>query len=183
LAAQIRAHGGTSRSVGVLKRYLYAYGPSTPQLFAQWLSASPRWSTELFDSLRDELEEIEVEGVRAWVAKEDTTFPTDPARGVRLLPYFDAYAYPVGNPRARLYPNSAERSERGNYQTLLVDGVIAGRWQQSRSARQLDMTAEPFQALTPPQHHELEAQVQRLGAFLDSEARLIIGPVTVGSHA
>src|SRR5579871_1822089 len=31
----------------LLKSYLYAYGPATPQHFAQWLSAPRSWATEL----------------------------------------------------------------------------------------------------------------------------------------
>jgi hypothetical protein len=45
-----------------------------------------------------------------------------------LLPYFDGYAYRVGNqPPELLYPGPAgERVLRGNFQVLMVDGVVAG---------------------------------------------------------
>ena len=59
--------------------------------------------------------------------------------GVRLLPYFDAYV--VGcQPRELLFPGrAAERAlaggQAGNYQVLLIDGVVAGVWHQRRSGR------------------------------------------------
>ena len=39
----------TGRSTDLLRRYLAAYGPATPQHFARWLNAAPTWATALFD--------------------------------------------------------------------------------------------------------------------------------------
>src|SRR5258705_359400 len=91
---------------GLVRRYLHAYGPATPQQFAQWLSAPRRWATELFDSLAGELEQVEVDGNLAWACAGDTAAPPTPPHGVRLLPYFDAFT--VGcHPRERLFPGPA----------------------------------------------------------------------------
>ena len=60
---------------------------------------------EAFETLGDELEAVEVDGERAWVAAGDTAVPSRPAEGVRLLPYFDAYVV-AGQPRARLFPGA-----------------------------------------------------------------------------
>ena len=88
-----------------MRRYLHAYGPATPQRLAQWLAAPRRWATQLFDSLSDQLEQVEVDGTIASVIAGDTTFDAPP-RGVRLLPYFDAYI--VGcRSRQLLFPGRA----------------------------------------------------------------------------
>ena len=177
------AEGPTSLAK-VVKGYLHAYGPATPQQFAHWLDAPRTWAAALFDSLAGELEQVEVDGTRAWVAAGDTTAPPTPPRGVRLLPYFDAYAYVVGNqPRELLYPGRAAERASGNFQVLVVDGVVAGVWQQRRSGRKLDVTVEPLDPLTPSQRRELDEQVERVGAILEAAPRLAIGTVTVGSHA
>jgi hypothetical protein len=174
----------TTAIAQVLKRYLYAYGPSTPQRFAQWLSVPPRWASELFDSLSSELEQVEVEGAAAWVEAGDRAMPSRPPEGVRLLPYFDAYAYAVGNERELLYPGSAaERVSRGGYQTLIVDGVVGGLWHQRRAGRYLDITVEAFDSLTAKQLRELDEQAGRVGEFVGADPRLILGPVTAGAHA
>ena len=53
--------------------------------------------------------------------------PARPHRGIRLLPYFDAYVV-AGQPRKRLYPGAAAAraltpaGQAGNYPVLLVDG-------------------------------------------------------------
>ena len=53
----------------LLARYLYAYGPATPQHFARWLSIPPGRSVELFDELIGELEPVELAGQQAWVLR------------------------------------------------------------------------------------------------------------------
>jgi Winged helix DNA-binding domain len=169
----------------VVRSYLHAYGPATPQRFAHWLSAPVRWASDLFESLTGELQRVEVEGASAWVTAGDTEVPSAPPRGVRLLPYFDGYAYRVGNqPPELLYPGrAAERVLPGNFQVLLVDGVVAGLWHQRRSGRRIDITVEPLVQLTAAQRDELDHQGERVGEILEATPRLTIGLVTVGGHA
>jgi len=172
----------------VVKRYLHAYGPATPQHFAQWLGAPRRWATELFDSLSSELQQVEVDGTLVWLAAGDTTVPGTTPQCVRLLPYFDAYT--VGcQPRKLLFPGrAAERAltpsgQAGNFPVLLIDGTVAGVWHQRRSGRKLDITVEPFDRLTATQRRELDDQVERIGEFLGGKPQLTIGTVTAGGHA
>ena len=73
------------------RRFLLAYGPARPSDFLEWFGAGRLTAADgraLFESL--ELEDVEVEGRRAYVLAGDTTFP--PAeRSVRLLPEYDVY--------------------------------------------------------------------------------------------
>jgi winged helix DNA-binding protein len=165
----------------VLARYLHVFGPSTPARFANWLSAPPAWAREVFDAA--ELEEVEVDGEVAWVSKGDTEVPPEPPRGLRLLPYFDTYAYSVGNDRARLNPGVAARRAAGNFQVLLVDGVVGGLWHQRRSGKRMAITVEPFGTLSKARLRELDEQVARVGTILEATPTLTIGEVTVGGHA
>lgn len=92
----------------LVRHYLRAYGPACPRHFAKWAAAPGAWSDRLFASLASsgEIERVDFEGEPAWVAAGDTDFPEDPARvlrGVRLLPYFDAYGI-AAQPRERLFP-------------------------------------------------------------------------------
>ena len=142
----------------------------------------------MFDSLAGELQHVEVEGTLAWQAIVDSTAPLTAPHGVRLLPYFDAYA--VGcHPRELLFPGRAAAraltpsGQAGNFPVLLSDGVVAGIWHQRRSGRKLDIIVEPFTRLTATQRRELDAQVERIGEFLEGTPQLTIGSVTVGGHA
>jgi hypothetical protein len=174
----------------LVRRYLHSYGPATPQHFATWLAAPRSWAIELFTTLAGEgaIEEVAFEGGPAWVAAGDTGFPDAPARGVRLLPYFDAYAI-ASQPRELLFPGAAyERAlaggQAGNYPVVLVDGTVAGVWHQRRSGRRIAVTVEPIgKTLGAARRRELEEQVERVGEVLEGRAELTVGKVTVGAHA
>jgi winged helix DNA-binding protein len=165
----------------LLRHYLHAFGPSTPDRFANWLAAPAAWARQVFADTP--LDEVDVEGEHAWVVEGDTEAPESPPRGLRLLPYFDAYAYSVGNDKARLYPGVAARRAAGNFQVLLVDGVVGGLWHQRRSGRRVTITVEPFGSLTTRRRRELDEQVERVGAILEATPEVTIGEVTVGGHA
>jgi hypothetical protein len=170
----------------VLRRYLHAYGPASPEHVARWLGASPAWAKQAFRLADDELERVQVEGDELWQLAGD-----DPAPAldgvVRLLPYFDAYA--VGShPRERVFPGRAferalARTQAGNLPVLVVDGVVAGIWHQRRSGAKVALTVEPFRSLTAAERRGLDAQVERIGAIQEAAATLTIGTVAAGPHA
>ena len=171
----------------LVRRYLHAYGPATAPQFARWLAAPRAWASELFDSLAPQLDRVDLDGSPAWLVRGDTEVPKEPADGVRLLPYFDAYA--VGSqPRellfaGRAYERALAGGQAGNYPVLLVDGTVAGVWHQKRSGRRVLVTVEPIGRLTAKVRRRLDAQVARIGEFVDARAELVVGTVTVGPHA
>jgi hypothetical protein len=182
-----RPADGRTALAWLVRRYLHAYGPATAQQFAQWVGGPRRWAAELFESLAGGLEDVEVEGRVASVVAGDTGAPPAAPRGVRLLPYFDAYT--VGcHPREMVFPGrAAERAlaggQAGNYPVLLVDGVVAGVWHARRSGKKVEITVEPFGSLAAGQHGELQRQVERAGEIVEGRATLTIGPVRAGPHA
>jgi len=167
-------------------RYLHAYGPATPDHFARWLAIPARRSAEVFQELAGDLEAVEVEGDRGWVNAGDHESPRA-HRGLRLLPYFDAYVV-AGQPRDRLFPGPAAAralagGQAGNYPVLLIDGVVGGVWHQRRTGKRLAITVEPLHELTAPQRRQLHDEVALVGAVMDAEATLSMGKVEVGPHA
>jgi len=172
----------------LITRYLHAYGPATPRHFARWLSIPPRRAVELFDELAGELELVELDGAPGWVVAGDTGTPQQPHRGIRLLPYFDAFVV-AGQPRERLYPGPAAArgltpaGQAGNYPVLLIDGVVGGVWHQRRSGRKLAITVEPLQGLTATQRRQLDEEVELVGTVMEAKPTLTVGTVTVGPHA
>jgi uncharacterized protein YukE len=174
----------------VISRYLYAYGPATPQQFAQWIGAPPGWGSDQFERHTRKLTKINLDGTSAWVAGGDTDVPAeaDVKGSVLLLPYFDAYV--VGShPRDRLFPGKAApralapSGQAGNYPVLLIDGIVAGVWHKRRSGGRIEVTVEPLTRLTARQRRALEIQVERIGEILEGQAGLTIGTVTIGGHA
>lgn len=150
-------------SAWIVRAYLGAYGPSTPERFANWLSMPVALATEMFGAA--DLEPVEVDGVPAWVRAGEVFDGAASARGIRLLPYFDSYAYRVGILAPELlYPGAAaSRIYPWAFQNLVVDGVVAGLWQQRRSAARMAFTVEPLAELSAAQrergvrHRDLRA--------------------------
>jgi hypothetical protein len=73
--------------------------------------------------------------------------------------------------------------QAGNFPVLLVGGTVAGVWHQRRTGRKLEVTVEPFHRLSAVHRRELDDQVERIGEFIEADARLSIGTVTAGAHA
>jgi hypothetical protein len=172
----------------LIVRYLRAYGPATPLHFARWLGIPARYARDLFGRLSGDLERVEVEGELSWTVAGDTGVPEEPHRGIRLLPYFDAFVV-AGQPRERLYPGAAAAraltpaGQAGNYPVLLVDGIVGGVWHQRRSGRRLAITVEPLRELTAHQYRQLRDEVDLVGAVMEATATLTVGTVTTGAHA
>jgi hypothetical protein len=172
---------------GVLSRYLFAYGPATPQQFGRWLGVSAYWVARSFEALGDKAERVDLDGTECWTVGAARERSGGAPHGIRLLPYFDAYA--VGcHPRERLFPGRAAqraltRGQAGNVPVMLIDGVVRGVWHQRRSGTKLAITLEPFAELTARQRREVDDQVVRIGEVLEANASWATGQVTVGPHA
>ncbi|MFE4215428.1 winged helix DNA-binding domain-containing protein [Streptomyces sp. NPDC056844] len=177
-------------TAALVRRYLRAYGPATPVHFARWLAAPRGWAGRVFEELAGAgaIEEVEFEGCgAAWVAAGDTVFPSAAPRGVRLLPYFDAFGI-ASRPRERLFPGAAygralAGGQAGNFPLLLVDGTVAGVWHQRRSGRRIAVTVEPLSPLDAGRTRELEERVEAVGEVLEGNPELTVGEVTAGGHA
>jgi DNA glycosylase AlkZ-like len=183
-----RPTDGDTALRALVGRYLYAYGPATPQHFARWLNIPPGYAAGLFTKLAGELERVDCGGVPGWTVAGDTGAPPRPHRGIRLLPYFDSYVV-AGQPRDRLYPGAAAAraltpsGQAGNYPVLLVDGVVGGVWHQRRSGRKLAITVEPLRELTAVQRRQLGDEVDLVSTVMEAAATLTVGTVTAGAHA
>jgi hypothetical protein len=173
----------------ICRRYISSYGPATHGDFARWFWITPDAARGIFDSIRDELEEVKVERRRAWILTSDAPeFATDLGStegSVRLVPHYDCYV--LGSyPREPVVPAEFKAFlrtlKRATYEgavglpLLLIDGVVSGIWQRRQRARHLDIIVTPIVSLTPQHRQQLDTEAARIGAFFGTEAKLIIGP-------
>lgn len=166
----------------VCRRFLRTYGPARPQDFREWFAFKP--APELFESLAEELEEIDVEGHRSYVLAGDTDFPAT-KRSVRLLPEYDVYVMGFRE-REHLVPAAVREHVahhgRGRYEGpagvrfLLVDGVTAGLWERKKRGKRVELHVTPARRLTRAQRSKLDEEAERIGAFLGLEPALTYGP-------
>jgi hypothetical protein len=172
----------------ILRRYLAAYGPATHRDFARWFAPQRLKAAEarrMVESLAGEVEEVEVEGRRAWVRAADAEGSWEPGHGsLRLLSQYDCYLLGC-HPRKRVVPEAASTRVstygRGRYEgaaalpVLLIDGVVAGMWERRARGNRVGITVEPFGKLTARQHRQLEEEAARVGEFLGVEVILSVG--------
>ena len=174
----------------LVARYLYAYGPATPRHFAQWLNVPPRDAADLFDEAgRLTWSRSSSKAPPGWVVAGDSETPPEPHRGIRLLPYFDAFVV-ASQPRELLYPGAAAgralspSGQAGNYPGAagrrggrrgVAPAALGSEGSPSPSSRSGDLTAA--------QRRQLDEEVELLGAVMEAEPTLTIGTVTVGPHA
>jgi hypothetical protein len=169
----------------VSRRYVHAYGPATANDFREWFTSpqfKPVQARGLFDSLGDELEQVDVDGRDALVLSGDVEFPKlSPT--VRLLPEYDVYVMGFRE-RDHLVPDAVRAQiaahGRGRYEGpagvrfLVVDGVTAGLWERKKRGKKMELRVAPSKRLTDVQRAALEDETQRIGEFLGLEPDLSV---------
>jgi hypothetical protein len=169
----------------VCRRYLRTYGPATPKEFREWFLSrqfKPADARALFDSIANELEMVDVEGHAAFVLVGDTDFPQS-ERSVRLLPEYDVYVMGFRE-RDQFVPgetrNQVAAHGRGKYEGpagvrfLLIDGIAAGLWERKKRGKRIELQVMPTRKLTGAEREELDAEAERIGAFLGLEPVLTV---------
>ena len=153
----------------IARLYLQAYGPATPDDFARWWGGQITLAKKLFKSMSNELEEVEVEGWRAF-ALCSTLEPMqrlEPAETVHLLPLFDAYT--IGMPRdlepllSQAYKNQVFRPQGWISAVILVNGSIQGVWRSTTRRAQVVVRVKLFSQSASSIQKGIEAEAERLG--------------------
>lgn len=168
----------------IARRYLRAYGPLTPRNFARWWNEGRvSIAKKLFEQIEDELEPVDVEGWQA-VALRSTVeqIQASTVSGViRLLPMFDAYVLDIARMGEPILPEAywkrVFRQQGWTTAVVLVDGIVKGLWDTTTKGSQTTVTVELFDSATKPIEKGIEAEVARLGTFLNSEIILEYGSI------
>ena len=154
----------------VARRYAAAFGPVGHRQFREWFTSrdfTPVAARELFEEL--DLSEPE---------------PIEPQASVRLLPEYDVYVMGFREREHLVPPEVREQVAahgKGRYEGpagtpfLVIDGVCAGIWSRKKSARKVELVVQPARKLTRAERAEVEAEAERIGAFLALESQVTIG--------
>ncbi|HVF13122.1 MAG TPA: winged helix DNA-binding domain-containing protein [Acidimicrobiales bacterium] len=177
----------------LIRRFLAAYAPTSEPEIAAWLGLAPAEVRSLLDALGPEMEPVEIEGdgrprwrlaaARGPEAGSDPTTWPPPRPTLALLPQYDSYV--LGHrQRDRLVPPAAKariaRDPKGRLEhvvgvsVLLVDGVVGGLWWRATKARRLQVTVEPTTTLEPSHLRLLDAEVERVAAFLGVDGAALV---------
>ena len=163
----------------IARRYLQVYGPATSEDFAFWWGYQKTRAKKLFQSIAEELEEVEVEGWRAF-ALRTTLEPMqhiEPGETILLLPLFDAYT--IGAPPrgcepllAPAYKSQVFNQQGWAFAVILVNGSMQGVWQQKTQRSQTLVKVRLFCSPTTAIQKGIEAEAERLSDFFKTKVVL-----------
>ena len=154
------------------RRFLRAYGPARPNLFADWAGLATSHATALWDRAGD-LVRVDLDGTQAWALAEDQPALVAEAKidGVRLLANLDPLN--AGRDRELLVPDRAVRERiwtvLSGPGTVLVCGDVGGLWRSTKKAKNLLITVEPLGPLTTSAKDKLTAEAERIAPFRGAE--------------
>ena len=163
----------------LLRRFFSTYGPATHHDIGHWWGFRPERARMLMDYIADELAEVEFEGQKRWVRREDVERIVDVerVRSVKLLPSWDCYVM-FYHPRELLvsqnYRARVFRKLEGNAPVLLVDGVAGGVWEQRRKSGRTELTVHPFSNLSSGQKQLVRDEANSLGEFMGTNVEVTI---------
>lgn len=170
-----------------VSRFVFAYGPSTQAEFSRWFAMEPAITRRLFEAMRDELVQLEVEGEPRWILKSDLEAPAQPhPEAVQLLPHFDAFV--VGShPRSQLMEADSPVSKlspgtAAPLAVLLAGGRVAGVWERQARGKRLLVRVDAHRPLNRRQRTSIEAQAERVAQVLERECEVEFGEVALRPH-
>jgi uncharacterized protein YcaQ len=160
----------------VTRRHLGAFGPAAREDLARWWGVQPAQGGRMLKALGEEIEEVDVEGTAGWMLREhaaEAAAEEPPERLVRMLPGFDMWVIGAARDAAALLdPAEKKRVYRDQgwiSPVLLVNGRMDGVWKHERKGKRLTVTIEPFVKLPKWARKEVQAEAERLAAFLGGE--------------
>lgn len=165
----------------LVRRYLHCYGPSTPGDFAEWAGISPAQAARAWALVEDELAEVDFEGGKAWLHRQDVACITSLVmpEGARLLPPHDPYLQM--RDRATLIPDRTLHSRLwravGNPGGVVADGKLVGTWRGRKKGRELALTVELFEPVAGKVREEIEAEASAIAPFkgcTSTEVKLLV---------
>lgn len=135
------------------RRYLHAFGPTTPERFAEWAGIGARYGVAAFDALGGSLTPVRTPiGDAEILTRDEPTFRAAPAAAApaRLLPSGDAFFLLQGADRELLVPDAGHRRELWTSRVwsgaALVEGEIVGTWRRAKETVAIQIWRRPSRA-------------------------------------
>lgn len=162
----------------IARLYLRTYGPATSENFAHWWGETKTLAKKLFQLMGDELEEVDVEGWRAFALRE-TLRPMQSlaeSEAIHFLPLFDVYTLGLGRGieplLSQAYKNLVFRPQGWISAVVLVNGSIQGVWQHTMRRSHTAVNVRLFSPPTALIRKGVEAEAQRLSDFFKTKVLL-----------
>ncbi|HEY2017713.1 MAG TPA: winged helix DNA-binding domain-containing protein, partial [Bryobacteraceae bacterium] len=173
-----RAMDPQAATAAVTRRFLAAYGPATYRDLARWWGATRSTIRQWIASLGEEVTDVDLDGVRAWMLTADVPELREPppTRSVRLLPGFDQYVIGASAHAEQLLPGDFRsrvyRPQGWISPVLLVNGRMEGIWRHEIKGSRVEVSVEPFVKAPVWVREAAGKEAERLAAFLGGSLSL-----------
>jgi winged helix DNA-binding protein len=167
----------------LIVRYLAAFPGASREMIARWWGGGRMAGiSRALARLGVPLEEVDIEGVRGLVRREDVEAlaAVSPRHDVRLLPGFDPFTNEL--PR-RIDAVLADANHDRVHRTagwvspvVLIDGRVAGTWEVAAGKGGAGtVVVQAFHKWRGSARRELESEVDRVAAYLDRRLTIQVG--------
>ncbi len=156
----------------LLRRYLRAYGPATPQDFSRWTGMAMPEVKAVFAALAEALFEVETEAAKVFILREDfepLCASKMPEPTLRLLPSFDPFM--LGHVDKSLLVDSKNykrvyRNQGWLSHVILRNGRALGAWNYKRRGKLWSLEIAPFEKISQAVRAQIIGEAESLGEFL-----------------
>jgi hypothetical protein len=154
-------------------RYFSSHGPATLRDYAWWSGLTLGDARRGVDLARSALTQERHGDLTYWRAT-DPLVTRRSMRRAHLLPNFDEYL--VAYRDRQLVIDSTAAKSRARYRHhLVINGRLAGSWSGENHSDRLVVRIAAARHLTDPDVRAIRLSAQRLGAFLNKRAMLMLG--------
>jgi hypothetical protein len=160
------------------RRFWGAFGPATLNEFKRWYGMQPRPAKEIFKTLEDELEQVDIGGSKAWalVSTLKEIEKCEAIDAVRLLPGFDPYTIGVHPHLESVLPEQYKalvyRQAGWVSSVVLLGGRMVGVWEYEKKRSQIEVKVTLFDPPTKKLKKGIEAEAERIGSFINGNVQL-----------
>jgi hypothetical protein len=156
----------------LLRRYLQAFGPATATDFSMWTGITLREAGEIWARQQSGFAPVRVDGWAAAILREDLEQLAQAAIKqplVRLLPYFDTFL--LGHKKRDHLVTmdqlpSVYRPQGWIAPVVLVNGRVAGIWENTLEKKRLRVRVAKFEPISRPIAARIREEALSLGEFL-----------------
>jgi len=147
------------------RRYVHAFGPTTPAAFAKWAGIGSAEGSAAFEALAGELMAVRTPVGDGWILTSDEPSfraTPSPAAPALLLPSGDAYFLLHGIDRELLVPDEHQRGELWTPRVwpgaVLVGGEVVGTWRRANAV----VAIQTWRRLSTAERRAVEAEAESL---------------------
>ncbi|MGI8848509.1 MAG: DNA glycosylase AlkZ-like family protein [Candidatus Dormibacteria bacterium] len=179
LLGDVRRVDGPTALSELVRRFLTAHGPATAPEVARWWGVPPAQGRRLLTALADETTTVSIDGSPAVALRADVPAlaAASPSTQVRLLPLFDVYTITglTGAAVPLALRPLVSRTSGWISATVVMGGRVVGVWESAVRRGVVEVSVSWFRGARRPPRPLLVAEVERLGAYAGTSARLVTG--------